>query len=106
MTQSILNQKIFVQGDFNIDFLDKEDESTKKLNNLINQWGCERLIADITRDGLHKDSCIDQIITNSNVILANGVADIHLSGHQAAFIYVQRKPCKMPPKKVSFQGKS
>ena len=53
---------------------------------------------------MHKESCIDQIVTNSNVLLAHGVADINLSDHQ--LVYVQRKKCKKPTKKAAFQGRS
>ena len=99
------NRDIFILGDFDIDFIDKKkDENIKKLCNKINQWGCVKLINEVTRYGIHKESCIDQIVTNSNVILAWGVADINLSDHQ--LVYVQRKKSKMPIKKTTFKGRS
>ena len=91
-------------GDYNIDFLDKKDDITKRINNRIKQWGSKKLITDVTRHGTHKDSCIDQIITNSNIINTYGVADMNLSDHQ--MINVQRKKPKMPTKKNAFQGRS
>ena len=76
----------------------------QKKNNIINQWGCKKLISSTTRFGQHKESCIDQIITNSEAVLATGVADINLSDHQ--LVFVQRKISKMPTKKITFHGRS
>ena len=98
------NVDIFIMGDFNIDFLEKRDETIKKTESLINQWGCSKLISEVTRYDTQKNSCIDQIITNSDIVLSSGVADTNLSDHQ--LIFVQRKKCKMPTKKASFIGRS
>ena len=98
------NTDIFIMGDFNIDFLDNQNDIVKKFNNVINQWGCRKLVSNTTRYSRQKESCIDQIVTHSNIILSKGVADVNLSDHQ--LVYVQRKKGKMPTKKVNFQGRS
>ena len=46
----------------------------------------------------------NQIVSNSNVVMECGVADINLSDHQ--LVYIQRKKQKMPTKRITFQGRS
>ena len=100
-----LNKKdIFILGDFNIDFLDKSDGNTKKMDRLISQIGLTKLISSPTRFGSTKNSCIDQIITNVSHIQATGVGDINISDHQ--LIFVIRKKSKNVSSKMNFKGRS
>ena len=84
---------IFFLGDFNIDFLDKKVETTKKLEDLIKQWGCRKLINSVTRYGVNKECCIDQIITNPDTVLSYGVVDIKLSDHQLIYVHKKKQKC-------------
>ena len=45
-------------------------------------FGLTNLINCPTRYGATKNSCIDQIVTNSNYIQYEGLADITISDHQ------------------------
>ena len=95
---------IFVLGDFNIDFIDKTDNNTKKLDRLISQLGLTKLISSPTRYGATKNSCIDQIITNATHIRTAGVDDMNISDHQ--LIYVVRKKNKNISTTMNFMGRS
>ena len=62
-------EDIIMMGDFNIDFLDKSNNDTKSMNRLVSENGLIKLINAATRYSVNKNSCIDQIITNSKHIL-------------------------------------
>ena len=66
---------IILLGDLNIDFSINSNQDTKKVNRFITQNGLTKLISGNTRYGKIKNSCIDQIITNSNHILNIGVTN-------------------------------
>ena len=57
-----------------------------------------------THFGTWKNSCIDQIITNSHHVLESGVADVNISDHQLVFFVKKKK--KDIPTKSNFQGRS
>ena len=100
----IVKKDVFILGDYNIDFLDKSDTNTKKINRLISQLGLFKLISTPTRFGNYKNSCIDQIISNSIHVLDAGVDDINLSDHK--LIYVIKRKRKSHTGKANFQGRS
>ena len=100
----LLKKDVILLGDFNIDFLDKSSKETKNVNRLVSEYGLTKRINCPTRYGATKDSCIDQIITNSNHILEAGVADINISDHQ--LIYYVKKKGKDQTTKTSFKGRS
>ena len=86
---------IIMMGDFNIDFLDKSNNDTKSMNRLVSENGLIKLI-----NAPNKNSCIDQIITNSKLILEAG---INISDHQ--LIYFIKKKQKDIPTKTTFEGR-
>ena len=83
---------LFILGDFNINFLEKSDLSTKKLDRIIAQLGLAKTISTPTHFGNVTNSCIEQIFTNANHIWDSGVDDVNLSEHQ--LIYVIKKKGK------------
>ena len=73
-----INSEIFICGDFNIDFLDVFNPFTIDFNNTISQLGLNNLIKIPTRLSTYKNSLIDNILTNSNSILLNGVINTYI----------------------------
>ena len=103
-TIDFAKKHVILLGDFNVDFLDKASTDTKNVNRLISVYGLMKLINTPTRFSATKNSCIDQIITNSNHIFQAGVSDVNMSDHQLIF-FVQKKN-KDIPTKTKFDGRS
>ena len=80
-----INSEIFICGDFNIDFVDVFNPFTIDFNNTISQLGLNNLIKIPTRLSTYKNSLIDNILTNSNSILLNGVINTYISDHSVVF---------------------
>ena len=96
--------EIILMGDFNIDILDKRNISTIRLQEMIKQYGLRQLIKEPTRYSENRHSCIDLLITNSDIIANSGVANVNLSDHQ--MILMTRKKLKIKKKKCDFIGRS
>ena len=99
-----VRKDIIILGDFNIDFLDKSNVNTKGVNRFVFEYGLTKLINNPTRYGVTKNSCIDQIITNSDHILHAGVSDVNISDHELIFFVKKKK--KGIPTKTTFNGRS
>ena len=95
---------VIILGDFNFDFLVKSNADTKCITRLISSFGLTKLINGPTRYSATKNSCIDQIVTDSNHIQHAGVADLNISDHQ--LIYFVKKKNKEHSVKISFEGRS
>ena len=91
-------------GDLNIDMLEKNNNDCRKLTDLIKPFGLRCLIKETTRPSIFKNSCIDQIITNSEIIDMAGVIDINLSDH--LLVHCSLKKHTPPKTKCSFTGRS
>ena len=78
------NREIFLMGDSNIDLMDKNNE-TKLFNDLLSHAGLRQLIKTPTRLGKFKNTCLDLIITNCNIIKASGQLEWGLSDHEVVF---------------------
>ena len=96
--------EIFLLGDFNIDILEKNDDKNKKFINTLKQFGLKQLIDEPTRYSNEKNSGIDLIFTNSDIISKSGVANVNLSDHQ--MILLTRKKAKSRKQRCSFEGRS
>ena len=96
--------ELYLMGDFNIDMLDKKNCFTKKLLDFIKPFGLHQLIKSPTRYSKDKNSLLDNIFTNSDIISNSGVSDVNLSDHQ--LIIATRKKAKIIKKKCSFTGTS
>ena len=102
------NTEIFLMGDFNIDLKVNSSPETKEL---LFTTGLNGLIPKIigttrrsNRAGNIKESCIDNIFTNSPFIAESKVLDLNISDHLA--VYVRRKKARIIPKKIKFTGRS
>ena len=89
------NREVWIVGDFNIDWLKRNDPDTVKLMQFCKTQGLEQLIKSITRPNKSKGSLIDLMITNSNFVSKAGVLDDMIADHYT--IYCVRK--KMREKK-------
>ena len=74
-------KEIRLLGDFNIDFLDRNQASRLNFNDSFLKYGCRHLKTNITRPGRHKSSCLDWIVTNSCFVIDSGCLDAMISGH-------------------------
>ena len=71
---------------------------------LIKPLGLRQLIRDSTRPSLHRDSCLDLIITNSDAIDKAGVVDVNISDH--LLVHCTRKQLKLSRVMCNFIGRS
>ena len=55
----LTKKDIIIQGDFNIDLLDKSNADTKSVNRFISEYGLVKLINGPNRFGSMINSCID-----------------------------------------------
>ena len=95
---------LFLMGDFNIDFLDKRSENTKKLKSILKQYGIDQLINKPTRYSELKDSCLDLVCSNLEHIANSVVCNINLSDHE--MVLITRKKINIKKEKNSFSGRS
>ena len=102
------NAEVYLMGDFNIDLHDKSAPPTKEL---IFTTGCHGLLPKIStstrygaRNEMIKQSCIDQIFTNSSLIIESRTLDWNISDHLA--VYVRRKKTRSRLRKINFEGRS
>ena len=96
--------EIILMGDLNLDLLDKNNKFAKELVNPLKQMGLRQLIKEPTRYSHSKDSCLDLVFTNSNIIARSGVGNINISDHQ--MVFATRKKVKFLKIKCDFIGRS
>ena len=96
--------ELLLMGDFNIDFLDKNDTSYKKLLDLIKPLGLRQTIREPTRLANNRNSCLDLFITNADNSLNARVVNINLSDH--LLILCSKQHIKIPKVKCNFIGRS
>ena len=63
-----IHNDIIIMGDINIDFKDRKFEGTKELKEFLSQTGLTNHISTCTRYSTSKNSCLDHVYTNSNII--------------------------------------
>ena len=92
------NNEIFITGDFNINYLNLQDSSTKQLIEFEQLSGLKQLILHPTRG----QNCIDLTFSNSIDIANAGVLSMNISDHDLIFI-TKKKAC-IKRKQLSFKG--
>ena len=80
------------------------EASYKLINEFCTQLGLDTCIKECTHFSQTKNSCLDQILSNSNFVSMSGVCNLNISDHQ--LVYVVRKKLKNIDKKISFWGRS
>ena len=76
-----VNTEIWILGDMNVDFLNREDENRIKYLRLFKKYGLRQYIDTITRPSAHGGTCIDWIISNSEFVRSTGVTNDLISDH-------------------------
>ena len=99
-----IHKDIVIMGDINIDFRDRKFDGTKELKEFLSQSGLTNHINTPTRFSTTKNSCLDHIYSNSNIINDSGTLDVNISDHLPVFI--NRKKAATIPDKVKFLGRS
>ena len=102
------NTDIFLLGDFNIDYNDRNSVKTRELDFTTRSLGLTQLIDTHTRiafrNGIASESTIDLIFSNSDHIEAARTLDYNLSDHLT--IVVTRRKQKIASEKIEFTGRS
>ena len=96
--------EVYLMGDINIDIMDRNNNHVKDLLNSTKQFGLLQLIEEPTSYSQIKDSCLDIVFTNSDIIANSGVCNLNISDHQ--MILLSRKKAKFEKQKCEFIGRS
>lgn len=92
--------EVICMGDINIDLLDTESGSTKKLHNLFNDFNLHQLIKEPTRLSLQRLSLLDVVISTKNAgIVSSGVdysQDLQ-TDHELIFCNIERPHYRSTP---------
>ena len=88
-TNITLNFELWLLGDFNIDYLVRDNNDTKSFLSTFKTAGLKQLISDITRPHRNGGTCIDWVVTSSPFIKMSGICDHMISDHFP--IYCVRK---------------
>ena len=92
--------KLFLMGDFNIDIVEKDNDIIKRFLNLMKQFGLKQFIDEPTRYSTNKNSILDLIFSNSDIISKVGVHNVNISDHQ--LILLTRKKYQNSKTKMLF----
>ena len=76
-----VRKDLFIMGDTNIDVLDKTVAQVKDLKEFLSQCGLRNHIKDTTRYSDTKNSCLDHIYSNCNIVNDSGTLDVFFSDH-------------------------
>ena len=94
---------IFIMGDINVDYSNKNTANNKKLSFFIKSNQFEQKINDGTRTTSKSTSILDLVITNSKFVSMAGTLPTFLSDHQPIFL-VKKKARDSRPKET-FEGR-
>ena len=94
------NADVFLMGDFNINYFDKQSADYKCLHRFEMLTNLKQYIQKPTR----KNHCIDLAYSNCDFVTNSGVLNILLSDHE--LIFVTRKKKKIQYNRVHFSGRS
>lgn len=93
-------------GDFNIDYLRKQNVATGKLLKWEKDLFLPQLIKEKTRVCETTSTCIDLIFTNIRHIMKAGVLGVHLSDHKPIFVIKKKARNEFQAKKLQTRGSS
>ena len=88
------NREYWLLGDFNTDFLVRDNIDTKNYIAFFRNNGLSQLIAKLTRPNKYRGTCIDWIVTNSPFVLLSGVTNVLISDHITVFCVRKKKKGK------------
>ena len=91
-TGNLSSKELYICGDFNIDFLQRNDIKTKSLITFLRTHGLKQHITTPTRITGFTKTCIDLIITNiptSKIVDVGVLCDV-ISDHHPTFVCVKK----------------
>ena len=94
MDRNLLSQKeLWILGDYNIDFLKRTDNRTKRLIDFLRTDNLKQCITEPTRLAAFSRSCTDLIISNisENCIMLCGTLVDVISDHLPVFVCIKKK---------------
>ena len=92
------SQEYWILGDFNIDYLKRNQSSTRDAISAIRNMGLVQLIKNVTRPASGKGTCIDWILTNSEYVAMGFVSNNLITDHYP--VICVRKKAREPKYKV------
>ena len=102
------NTDIFLLGDFNINYSDKNTPAYRELDFTAKSLGLRQLITSPTRtmfrEGIQTETTIDLLFTNSDFISDSGVLGLNISDHVG--VWASRKKLAAKANKIDFRGRS
>ena len=98
------NTEMYLMGDFNIDWMEIQNVTTKGFKSFMKTMGLRQLIKEPTRCTLDHNSCLDLFFTNSDLIYNVGVESLNISDH--SLILLSRRRLPKIRTKCSFLGRS
>ena len=94
---SILNTEIWILGDFNINFLIRNNPDVMKINKFLKENNLKQLIHEATRLTNRGGSCIDWIISSSDYVNNSGIVNDLISDHFPVYA-IRKKEREYSPK--------
>lgn len=86
-------KSVYLAGDFNIDFIKKSKEKDA-LVELCSSFNLKYIMKDVSRPNKSGGSCIDNIFTNQDNILATKTFETHMSDHLGQIIQISNNIMK------------
>ena len=77
--------EIWILGDFNTDFLKRDEINIIRTFRFLKKLGLKQLIDAVTRPNKKNGSCIDWIITDSYFVKDSGILDDFVSDHYSVY---------------------
>ena len=99
---NLLNYDLYICGDFNIDYLHRNDIKTKMFINFLRTFGLRQHITSATRVTAFSKTCVDFIISNTtdSKFLHVGVLNDVISDHHPVFICIKKQRNKVEFSKI------
>ena len=96
--------ELYIMGDFNIDMMDSQNIGTKDFKTFFKSFGLRQIIKEPTRCTIDRNSCLDLVVTNSDLVYKVGATELNISDH-SMILFTRQKLPKIK-KKCSFLGRS
>ena len=83
--EEVKDREIWIMGDFNTDWLKRDNQDTVQLMSFCKNNGLSQYMDTVTRPNKKGGSCIDLIITNCKFVQQYGVLNDIISDHYSIF---------------------
>lgn len=86
------NAEIFLIGDLNINYLEKNLKSVKELKALEREFNLKQQISRPTRVTATTETLLDHIYMKSMNVMIKGIIENHLSDHYPIYLVTKKQP--------------